>query len=98
MILKASQRSFAKELAVHLMNTKENEHVEVHDVRGFASTTIKDAMEEAYAVSRGTRCKQHLFSLSLNPPEDKDVTTDMFEAAIDKIERKLGLLVNSFRK
>lgn len=91
MILKASQRAFARELAVHLMNTKENEHVEVHDVRGFASTTIKDAMEEAYAVSRGTRCKQHLFSLSLNPPEDKDVTTEMFEAAIDKIERKLGL-------
>lgn len=91
MILKASQRGFAKELAAHLMNTKENEHVEVHEIRGFSGTTIKEAFEEAYAISRGTRCKQHLFSLSLNPPEDKDVTTDMFEVAINKVERKLGL-------
>jgi hypothetical protein len=48
-------------------------------------------LHEAYAVSRGTRAKQFLFSLSLNPPPNENVSVDAFEAAIKTIEQKLGL-------
>lgn len=91
MILKASQRGNARELAKHLLNGHNNEHVTVHDVRGFVSETVEGALQEAYAISRGTRCRQFLFSLSLNPPDNVDAPIEVFEDAIAEIEDKLGL-------
>ncbi|MCI2808940.1 relaxase/mobilization nuclease domain-containing protein [Eoetvoesiella caeni] len=91
MILKGSQRSGARQLAVHLLNERDNEHVEVHELRGFASDDLVSALREAEAVSRGTRAKQFLFSLSLNPPPRERVTVEQFERAVDAAERKLGL-------
>lgn len=76
---------------MHLLKAEENEHVEVHELRGFSSNDLKSALHEVYAVSKGTQAKQFLFSLSLNPPRDQNVSTDTFEATIEKVERKLGL-------
>jgi hypothetical protein len=91
MILKASQRSGAKQLGLHLMKTEENEHVEVHEVSGFVSDDLMGAMKEAHAMSLGTKCKQHLFSVSLNPPAEESVRVEVFENACNKIEERLGL-------
>ncbi|BBK42811.1 hypothetical protein STVA_28310 [Allostella vacuolata] len=91
MILKASQRAGGKQLAVHLLRMDENDHVEVHELRGFVADDLNGAFHEAYAVSRGTKCRQFLFSLSLNPPETENVPVEAFEAAIDTIEERLGL-------
>lgn len=92
MILKGSQRGNARELSKHLMNTRDNEHVELHDLRGFMTEDdLHEALAEAEAISKGTRCKQHLFSLSLNPPENIHVDTATFETAIEMAEQKLGL-------
>jgi methionine salvage enolase-phosphatase E1 len=91
MILKASQRAGARELALHLLNGDTNEHVTVHEIRGFVSLDLEGALEEAQALSRGTRCTQYLFSLSLNPPDYADVPVEDFETAIDKIEKELKL-------
>lgn len=91
MILKGSQRGGGRQLAAHLMNAGENEHVHVHELRGFAADNLDGAFQEAYAVSKGTKCKQFLFSLSLNPPLDAKVSVDKFLAAIDNAERSLGL-------
>jgi hypothetical protein len=91
MILKASQRAGAMELALHLLNGDDNDHVTVHDIRGFVADTLEGAFREAEAISRGTRCEKFLFSLSLNPPEDGDVSIDDFETAIADVERKLRL-------
>ncbi len=91
MILKGNERGHGKELAKHLLNARDNEHVELHDLRGFVSDDLYGAMRECEAVARGTRCKNHLFSLSLNPPENEDVPVEVFESAIDRIETQLGL-------
>lgn len=91
MIVKASQRSGAKQLGLHLLKTEENEHVEVHEVRGFVADDLMGAMKEAYAVSAGTKCRKHLFSVSLNPPADQAVQVEVFEKACDTIEERLGL-------
>ncbi|SEN51125.1 hypothetical protein [Nitrosomonas marina] len=73
MILVGNQRGGAKNLALHLLK-EENEHVEVHEVRGFASRNLMAALNETYAISKATRCKQFLFSLSLNPPQNENVS------------------------
>lgn len=91
MILKASQRAGAAQLAQHLLNSHDNEHVEIHDLRGFIANDLKGALHESYATSRATQCKQFMFSLSLNPPENANVPIEDFESAIEKIEDKLGL-------
>lgn len=91
MILKASQRGGASQLAAHLQNTRDNEHVEVHELRGFSADDLRGAFQEIDAASRGTRAKQFLFSLSLSPPPNERVAVQTFESAIDAVERKLGL-------
>ncbi len=91
MILKASQRGGGKQLALHLLNAIDNEHVELHDLRGFVSDDLVGAMKEAHAVSLGTRCRQFLFSVSLNPPPNENVSPEMFEDALTRIEAKTGL-------
>lgn len=90
MILVGSQRGGARDLALHLMKA-ENEHVEVFEVRGFASNTLIGAFTEAYALSRVGQCRKFLFSLSVNPPTGARVATDAFVKAIDRAEKALGL-------
>ncbi|MFQ5443021.1 MAG: relaxase/mobilization nuclease domain-containing protein [Nitrospinales bacterium] len=91
MILKASQRGGASQLAAHLLKVEENEHVEIHEVSGFLSNELAGALRGIQAISQGTRCKQYMFSLSLNPPQDESVSVDVFEKALGDIERKMGL-------
>ncbi|QDI75085.1 MULTISPECIES: relaxase/mobilization nuclease domain-containing protein [Leisingera] len=91
MILKGSQRAGAKALADHLMNERDNDHVTCLELRGFSSDQLHDALAEAYAISKATRCKQFMFSLSLNPPTDHNATEDEFLEAADRAEKTLGL-------
>ncbi len=91
MILKASQRANGRELAIHLLNGHDNAHVEVFQMHGFMADSLPDAMQEAEALSRGTKCQKYLFSVSLNPPPEEKVPTAAFEDAIGRIEEKMGL-------
>lgn len=92
MIFQASQRSGGQNLATHLMRTDENEHVRVHEVRGFVGESVHDAFKEAEGISRATKCKQYLFSVSMNPPGAEKVSDADFEDTADRIEKKLGLV------
>ncbi|UWS78089.1 relaxase/mobilization nuclease domain-containing protein [Phaeobacter sp. G2] len=91
MILKGSQRAGAKALANHLMNERDNDHVTCLGLRGFSTNQLDDALAETYAISKATRCKQFMFSLSLNPPTDHIATEDEFLEAADRAEQALGL-------
>ena len=92
MILKASQRRGTQELAKHLLNGDENDHITVHEIRGFVADDLSGALQEIEAISRGTQCTQFMFSLSLSPPEYADVPIEDFESAIADVEKKLGLV------
>lgn len=91
MILKAKERGDAGQLARYLLSMRDNEHIELHEVYGFSSDDLKEAFSEADAIARGTRCKNYLFSVSLNPPEGASVSKATFEDTADQIEKKLGL-------
>lgn len=90
MLLVGNSRGGTKNLANHLMS-HENDHVTLHELRGFASDNLHGALNEAYAISRGTKSQNFLYSLSLNPPPGERVDTPAFESAIDRVEDKLGL-------
>jgi hypothetical protein len=91
MILKGSQRSGAKPLAVHLLNERDNDHVELFELRGFVSDHLVGALRETEAIAKGTRCTQYMFSLSLNPPMGAVVGEEQFRQAADEAEKRLGL-------
>ncbi len=91
LILKGSQRGGGSRLAAHLMNIADNDHITVHQVRGFVAQSLHGAFNEADAISKATRCTQYLFSLSLNPPPNEFVPDSVFERAIDRIEQRLNL-------
>jgi hypothetical protein len=91
MILKGNQRGGGRQMALHLLNGLDNEHVTVHEVSGFIADDVLGALNEAHALSKATKCKQFMYSLSLNPPQDKKVPVADFEAALEKVEKKLAL-------
>lgn len=90
MILVGNSRGNGQNLARHLLSP-DNERVSVHAVDGFMSDDLHGAFKEAEAVSKGTRCKKYLFSLSLNPPKGADVNTDVFDDTIGRVEKQLNL-------
>jgi hypothetical protein len=91
MILKGSQRGGGRQLAAHLLNAKENEHVTLHELRGFTADDLSGAFQEAFVTSKATKAKQFLFSLSMNPPTEAKFRAETFEAAIANIEKRMGL-------
>ncbi|MEO1702342.1 MAG: AAA family ATPase [Pseudomonadota bacterium] len=91
MILNGNQRGSGQELACHLMNVADNDHIAVHDLRGFLAENLAEAFAEAEAISAGTKCEKYLFSLGLNPPQSASVSIEDFQRAIEDIERRLGL-------
>ena len=91
MILKGNQRAGGRQMALHLLNGMDNEHVNVHEVRGFMANDVLGALNEAHALSKGTQCRQFMYSLSLNPPQDEKVDIRVFEETLEQVEKKLGL-------
>ena len=92
MILEGNERGYGAELARHLLNPRDNDHVTVHSVDGFMADDLYGAFAEVSAISQATQCQKYLFSLSLNPPEGESVSVEAFEQAITDVEKKLGLV------
>lgn len=91
MILEGNTRGYGAELARHLLNLRDNDHVELHVLNGFVADDLFGAFAEAEAISRATQCQKYLFSLSLNPPPGAEVTVQQFEEAAARIGLTLGL-------
>ena len=91
MILKGSERGGAKNLAVHLLNDKDNDHIEIHKISGFMANDVDGALAEIYATSRATQCSNFMFSLSLSPPKGEIVSVEDFDNAVKQAADRLGL-------
>ncbi|MEQ6335445.1 relaxase/mobilization nuclease domain-containing protein [Sphingobium sp. MK2] len=91
MIIKASTRGNPTALARHLLNDRDNDQIEQHDVRGFMAEDVMAAMREQQAMDQGVKSRQTLFSVSLSPPQDQSVDVAVFEKAIAGIELSVGL-------
>jgi hypothetical protein len=89
LILKGSQRGGGDDLASHLMNLYDNDAMELAEVRGTLAGDLHGALAEFEAHAAGTRCKEPLYSLSINPSEP--ITRAQYLAAVARIEDRLGL-------
>lgn len=89
MILKGNARGGAANLARHLSNIRDNDKVELVDVRGLASQELATALMDMEAIASGTSCEKHLYSLSINP--SKPLKRVEYDHAIERIEKQLGL-------
>lgn len=61
MILKGRQRGGGQNLAAHLLKLDDNEHLRLHELRGFDADDLHGAFKEIEAVSRGTKCRNTSF-------------------------------------
>ena len=89
MIIKASQRANGGDLAVHLMNSFDNEKIELAELYGTVAGDLMGAFSEFKAHANGTRCIDYLYSVSINP--SAPLTREQYFSAIQEIEARLGL-------
>lgn len=92
MIAKGNQRSGGQSLATHLMNSYDNERVEIAEVRGAIAQDLHGAFAEWFAQSKGTRCKEYLYSLSVNPDGAQgNLNRQQYLDFVRRAEDRLGL-------
>jgi hypothetical protein len=93
MIPFASQRGLGQDLAAHLQNEHDNEYMEVAELRGAIAQDLHGAFAEWEVQAKAlTRCRNYLYSLSVNPdPRQGSLTRDQYRDYIDRIEDRLGL-------
>ena len=93
MIPFGSQRALGQDLATHLLNAHDNETLELADVRGSVARDLHGAFAEWEAVAHGlTRCRNYLYSLSVNPdPAQGRLTREQYLDYIGRVEDRLGL-------
>jgi hypothetical protein len=90
-IISGGSRSNWRFFAKHLTNGKDNDRVELAEVRGLAADNVMDALREMDALASGTRCKNAIYHADINPREDEVLTPEQWEQAVDLLERNLGL-------
>ena len=93
MIPFASQRGEGQDLATHLMNEHDNEQMDIVDLRGSCADDLHGAFAEWEAQAHNlTRCKNYLYSLSVNPdPAQGPLTEGQYLEYLQLVEQKLGL-------
>ena len=92
-ILAASSRRGAIDLALHLSNRVDNERVNICEVRAASSQSLYDAFLEWETIADQSKTRKCFYSLSINPDPimQRDLTEDEWQRAIDHIELKMGL-------
>jgi hypothetical protein len=92
MIPKGNQRAGGQQLATHLLNSYDNDSVEIVDMRGAIAQDLHGAFAEWYAESKATKCIQYLYSLSINPDHRQGpFNREHYDDFIRRTEDKLGL-------
>ncbi len=93
MIPFGSQRALWQDLATHLLNTQDNERMEVAQVRGAVARDLHGAFAEWEAQAHTlTRCTNYIYSLSINPDQRQGrLTKDQYLDYIERTESRLGL-------
>jgi hypothetical protein len=94
MILKGNRRGGGRQLAAHLMNSFDNETVELVEVRGAVARDLSGAISEWNAQGRATKMKKkYFYSLSLNPDQEQGhLSREQYFDLIERTERSLNLI------
>lgn len=92
MIAKGNLHASGARLAAYMVTGKDGEKAELHELRGFADATIRDAFKTIDAATRGSHCTKPFFHVQVrNPLGDRALTTKEWEHVADRIARINGL-------
>ena len=92
MIPFASQRGYGQDLATHLLNTHDNETLEFGGIRGAIADDLHGAFSEWEAQAHNlTKCRNYLYSLSVNPDPKQPLTREQYLDYVSRVEDRLGL-------
>jgi len=94
MILKGNQRGDGQQLAAHLTNEFDNEHVEIADVRGAVAQDLSGAFAEWAAQGKSTKIvEKYYYHLSASPdPAQGKLTREQYFDLLGRVERSLKLV------
>lgn len=91
MIIKGKSRASAGQAGNYLLDQKQNERVELIEIKGTLSDNVKDAMREWEAIAAGSRAEKPFYHASINPEKGVYLTPEQWEKAVDLLAKNLGL-------
>ena len=91
MIIKGKGRGRARQLAVHLLRSDENERVRVVETYGTVSRDVDGALVEMEARAAAVNTARPLYHASISPDARTPLSDDQIGVAVDTLARKLGL-------
>jgi hypothetical protein len=91
MIIKGKSRGNGAQLGQYVVTPRDNERVEVVEIRGLAADNVPDAVIEMEAHAAGTRCEKPLYHASINTRASERLTDEQRMRAVDRLEAELGL-------
>ena len=91
MIISGGSRANWRYFAKHLTNAKDNDRVEVIELRGLAADTVFEGFREMDEIARFTRCGNFFYHADINPRDDDPMTREQAIEAADRLQENLGL-------
>lgn len=90
MIAKGNLHAHGQKLAAYLITGKKFERAELAELRGFASSNIREAFIDVMIQSEATRCEKPFFHTQVRLPESDSLDRARWIATADRIEKQLG--------
>ncbi len=91
MIISGGSRTNWRYFAKHLTNAKDNDRVDVVELRGVAADSVFEAFREMHEIARFTRCDNFFYHADINPREGDSMTREQAVIAADALQKNLGL-------
>src|SRR4051794_14507687 len=91
MVVKGNLHADGRKLAADLIMGKKGERAELVELRGFASSDIREAFIDIHSqAAEITQCAKPFFHSYVRLPEDEELFREQWKHAADRIEKQLG--------
>jgi hypothetical protein len=90
MIAKGNLHAHGQKLAAYLITGKMDERAELVELRGFASSNIREAFIDVQIQAEATRCEKPFFHAHVRLPDGEQLSREQWQRVADRLERALG--------
>jgi len=91
MVVKGNLHADGRKLAAYLITGKKGERAELVELRGFASSDIREAFIDIHSqAAEATQCAKPFFHSYIRLPEDEELFREQWKHVADRIEKQLG--------
>src|SRR4051794_10801743 len=91
MVVKGNLHADGRKLAAYLITGKKGERAELVELRGFASSDIREAFIDIHSqAAEATQCEKSFFHSYIRLPENEELFREQWKHVADRIEKQLG--------